>query len=222
MLKLIIGNKAYSSWSLRGWLAAKQSGLPFEEMVVPLYDADWDKRREGDEFAPSSGKVPILWDGDVVVWDSLAIVEYLNEKSGGTRFWPADDAARAMARSMAAEMHSGFAALRRKHSMNVRQVFPPKAPDDDVLADLTRIMELWAQARARFGGEGQFLFGDFGAADIMYAPVVTRIVTYSLPVARFATGYMDAVLHHPFMQDWIAGAQEEEWVIEQFEAPAKA
>jgi len=221
MLKLIIGNKAYSSWSLRGWLAAKQSGLPFEEMVVPLYDADWDKRREGDEFAPSSGKVPILWDGDVVVWDSLAIVEYLNEKSGGTRFWPADDAARAMARSMAAEMHSGFAALRRKHSMNVRQVFPPKAPDDDVLADLTRIMELWAQARARFGGEGQFLFGDFGAADIMYAPVVTRIVTYSLPVARFATGYMDAVLHHPFMQDWIAGAQEEEWVLEQFEAPAK-
>jgi glutathione S-transferase len=221
MLKLIIGNKAYSSWSLRGWLAAKQSGLPFEEMVVPLYDADWDKRREGDEFAPSSGKVPILWDGDVVVWDSLAIVEYLNEKSGGTRFWPADDAARAMARSMAAEMHSGFAALRRKHSMNVRQVFPPKTPDDDVLADLTRIMELWAQARARFGGEGQFLFGDFGAADIMYAPVVTRIVTYSLPVARFATGYIDAVLHHPFMQDWIAGAQEEEWVIEQFETPAK-
>ncbi|MDB5710988.1 MAG: glutathione S-transferase [Sphingomonas bacterium] len=221
MLKLIIGNKAYSSWSLRGWLAAKQSGLPFEEMVVPLYDADWDKRREGDEFAPSSGKVPILWDGDVVVWDSLAIVEYLNEKSGGTRFWPADDAARAMARSMAAEMHSGFAALRRKHSMNVRQVFPPQKPDDDVLADLTRIMELWAQARARFGGEGQFLFGDFGAADIMYAPVVTRIVTYSLPVARFATGYIDAVLHHPFMQDWIAGAQEEEWVLEQFETPAK-
>jgi glutathione S-transferase len=220
MLKLIIGNKAYSSWSLRGWLAAKQSGLPFEEMVVPLYDADWDKRREGDEFAPSSGKVPILWDGDVVVWDSLAIVEYLNEKSGGTRFWPQDEAARAMARSMAAEMHSGFAALRRKHSMNVRQVFPPKKPDDDVLADLTRIMELWAQARARFGGEGQFLFGDFGAADIMYAPVVTRIVTYGLPIARFATAYLDAVLRHPFMQDWIAAAQEEEWVIEQFETPA--
>ncbi|MEG3143587.1 glutathione S-transferase family protein [Sphingomonas sp. RT2P30] len=219
MLKLIIGNKAYSSWSLRGWLAAKQSGLPFEEMVVPLYDAEWDRRRAGDEFAPSSGKVPILWDGDVVVWDSLAIVEYLNEKSGGTRFWPADDAARAMARSMAAEMHSGFAALRRKHSMNVRQVFPPSRPDDDVVADLSRIMELWAQARARFGGEGQFLFGDFGAADIMYAPVITRIVTYSLPVARFATGYMDAVLHHPFMQDWIAAAQEEEWVIEQFEKP---
>src|SRR3569833_3823819 len=97
MLKLIIGNKAYSSWSLRGWLAAKQSGLPFEEMVVPLYDADWDRRREGDEFAPSSGKVPILWDGDVVVWDSLAIVDFLNDKTGSTKFWPSAEAARAKA-----------------------------------------------------------------------------------------------------------------------------
>jgi glutathione S-transferase len=219
MLKLIIGNKAYSSWSLRGWLAVRQSGLAFEEVVVPLYDEDWDKRRRGDEFAPSSGKVPILWDGDVAVWDSLAIVEYCNEKSGGGKFWPKHDPARAMARSMAAEMHSGFAALRRKHSMNVRRVFPPAKPDEDVLADVTRIMELWAQARARFGGTGQFLFGEFGAADIMFAPVVTRIATYGLPVARFALGYMDAVLNHRFMQDWIAGAQEEEWVIEQFEVP---
>ena len=115
MLKLIIGNKAYSSWSLRGWLACKQSGLPFEEVVVPLYDEDWDKRRQCDEFAPSSGKVPILWDGDIVVWDSLAIVEFLNDKTDGTKFWPKDEAARAMARSMAAEMHSGFQALRSKH-----------------------------------------------------------------------------------------------------------
>lgn len=218
-MKLIIGNKAYSSWSLRGWLAAKQSGLAFEEVVVPLYDEAWDKRRQGDEFAPSSGKVPILWDGDAVVWDSLAIVEYLNDKTGNTRFWPQGDAARAMARSMAAEMHSSFAALRRKHSMNIRQVYPPRTPDADVLADLGRIMELWAQARARFGGEGEFLFGSFGAADIMFAPVVTRIVTYSLPVPRFAQAYMLAVLQHPFLQDWIAGAQEEDWVIEQFELP---
>jgi glutathione S-transferase len=217
MLKLFIGNKAYSSWSLRGWLACKQSGLPFEEIVVPLYDAEWEQRREGDEFAPSSGKVPILWDGECVVWDSLAIVEFLNEATGGTRFWPEERAARAMARSMAAEMHSSFAALRRKHSMNVRQVYPARTPDDDVLADLNRIMELWAQARARFGGDGQFLFGEFGAADIMFAPVVTRLVTYSLPVARFAPAYMNAVLQHPFMQDWIAAAQEEEWVLEQFE-----
>ncbi|MDG5489207.1 glutathione S-transferase family protein [Sphingomonas sp. BGYR3] len=217
MLKLYIGNKAYSSWSMRGWLACKLSGLPFEEVVVPLYDAEWDQRREGDEFAPSSGKVPILWDGDVVVWDSLAIVEYLNEKSGNGRFWPADPAARAMARSMAAEMHSGFSALRRKHSMNVRQVYPPQKPDDDVLQDIQRIMELWAQARARFGGDGEFLFGDFSAADAMFAPVVTRLVTYSLPVARFAPAYMHAVLTHPWMQDWIACAQAEDWVIEKFE-----
>ncbi|WP_448661635.1 glutathione S-transferase family protein [Sphingomonas sp. CJ20] len=221
-MKLIIGNKAYSSWSLRGWLACKQSGLPFEEVVVPLYDEQWDKRREGDEFAPSSGKVPILWDGDAVVWDSLAIVEYLNDKTGNTRFWPQGDAARAMARSMAAEMHSSFAALRRKHSMNIRQVYPPQAPDDDVVRDLSRIFELWAQARARFGGEGEFLFSSFGAADIMFAPVVTRIVTYSLPVPRFAQAYMMAVLQHPFLQDWIAGAQEEDWVIEQFELTPEA
>ena len=220
MLKLIIGNKAYSSWSLRGWLAVRQSGLPFEEVVVPLYDADWDRRREGAEFAPSSGKVPILWDDEAVVWDSLAIVDYLNDKTGGTRFWPEDMTARAMARSMAAEMHSGFAALRRKHGMNIRQVYPPRTPDADVVQELSRIMELWAQARARFGGDRDFLFGDFGAVDIMFAPVVTRIVTYSLPVPRFAQSYMLAVLQHPFMQDWIAAAQEEDWVIEQFEMPA--
>ena len=219
-MKLIIGNKAYSSWSLRGWLACKQSGLPFEEVVVPLYDGDWDRRRGGAEFAPSSGKVPILWDGDdTVVWDSLAIVEYLSDKVGRDRFWPADDAARAMARSMAAEMHSSFAALRRKHSMNVRQIFEAKRPDEDVFADLARIMQLWAQARARYGGGGEFLFGAFGAADIMFAPVVTRILTYQLPIARFAAPYLDAVIQHPWMQDWIASAHEEDWVIQQYEQP---
>ncbi|MBO9622387.1 MAG: glutathione S-transferase family protein [Sphingomonas sp.] len=218
-MKLIIGNKAYSSWSLRGWLACKLSGLPFEEVVVPLYDQDWEKRREGDEFAPSSGKVPILWDGDVVVWDSLAIVEYLNDKTGGTHFWPKDMAARAMARSMAAEMHSSFSALRRKHSMNVRQIYAPKAPDADVAQDLARLVELWAEARSRYGSGGDFLFGEFGAADIMFAPVATRIVTYSLPVPRFAQAYVMALIAHPFMQDWIASAQEEDWVIEQFETP---
>jgi glutathione S-transferase len=219
MLKLIIGNKAYSSWSLRGWLACKQSGLPFEEVVVPLYDQDWDRRRQGDEFAPSSGKVPILWDGDVVVWDSLAIIEFLNDKTGNELFWPKDEAARAMARSMAAEMHSGFSALRNKHGMNIRNVYPAQRPDDDVVAELTRLMEIWAQARARFGSDGDFLFGEFGAVDIMFAPVCTRIATYQLPIARFAAGYVHAVLTHPWMQDWIAAAQEEDWVIEKFEQP---
>jgi glutathione S-transferase len=221
MRKLFIGNKSYSSWSLRGWLAAKHSGLEFEEVVVPLYDDDWDKRREGDEFAPSSGKVPILWDGDIVVWDSLAIIEYLNEKSGGDKFWPFDEGARAMARSMSAEMHSGFANLRKAHSMNTRRIFPPQTPTPEVLADVTRIMEIWAQARARYGGDGDFLFGEFGAADIMFAPVVTRFITYSLPVAQFAVPYMQAVVSHPLMQDWIAAAQAEDWVIEKFEGPVQ-
>jgi glutathione S-transferase len=222
MRKLFIGNKAYSSWSLRGWLAAKHSGLEFEEVVVPLYDDDWDKRREGDEFAPSSGKVPILWDGEIVVWDSLAIIEYLNEKSGGDKFWPVDEGARAMARSMSAEMHSGFANLRRAHSMNTRRIFPPQIATPEVLADIGRIMELWAQARARYGNDGEFLFGAFGAADIMYAPVVSRFVTYSLPVAQFAILYMQAIIQHPLMQDWIAGAQAEDWVIEKFEGAAQS
>jgi len=117
-------------------------------------------------------------------------------------------------------MHSSFTALRAKHPMNIRQAFAPRMPDDDVIADLTRIVQLWADARARWGGAGDFLFGDFGAADIMFAPVCTRIVTYSLPVPRFAQGYLAAVLGHPFMQDWIAAAQEEDWVIEQYEQPA--
>jgi glutathione S-transferase len=222
MLKLFIGNKNYSSWSLRGWLACKQSGMAFEEAVVPLYDQEWDKRREGDEFAPSSGKVPILWDGDAVVWDSLAIIEYLNEKSGNTLFWPADDGARAMARSMAAEMHSSYAALRREHSMNIRRIYPSETgPSEAVQADIERIMEIWAQARARYGGEGEFLFGEFGATDIMFAPVVTRFITYSLPVAKFAIPYMQAVISHPFMQEWIGAAQAEDWVIEKFEGPVQ-
>jgi glutathione S-transferase len=221
-MKLVIGNKAYSSWSLRGWLAVRQSGLAFEEVAVPLYDEDWSNRREGDEFAPSGGKVPILWDSDdVVVWDSLAIVEYLNEKTGGTRgYWPDDAAARAMARSMAAEMHSGFAALRRECGMNIRRIYPTAPLTPEVQADVVRIMQIWAEARARFGGEGDYLFGDWSAADMMFAPVVTRFITYSIPLPRFAVPYCQAVISHPHMQEWIGGAQAEDWVIEQFEGPA--
>ncbi|MFM9828723.1 MAG: glutathione S-transferase family protein [Sphingomonas sp.] len=220
MLKLIIGNKAYSSWSLRGWLAVKQSGLPFEEDVVPLYDEDWAKRREQADVAPSSGRVPILWDGEAVVWDSIAIISYLDTRSGGDKFWPADPAAQAMAMAISAEMHAGFTALRSQHPMNVRTRFPIRPPSAEVAADLSRIMELWAQARARFGGGGDFLFGTFGAADIMFAPVCTRITTYGLPVPRFAQAYIDAVFSHPWMQDWIAAAQEEDWVLARYEPAA--
>ncbi len=219
-MKLVIGNKAYSSWSLRGWLACRQSGLAFEEVVVPMYDADWGRRRQGDDLAPSAGKVPILWAGDAVVWGRLALVDYLADKVGRERFWPVNDAARALARSMAAEMHAGFTALRAEHSMNVRRVFPARPPSAEVAAELARITGLWKRARALWGGGGTWLFGEFGAADIMFAPVCTRIASYQLPVARFAEAYVEAVIGHPWMQDWIAAAQEEEWVLSRYEQPA--
>ena len=152
MLKLIIGNRAYSSWSMRGWLACKLSGEEFEELVVPLFDEAWEKRREGDEFAPSLRKVPILWDEECVVWDSLAIIEFLADRVGRDRFWPENDAARGMARSMAAEMHSGFSNLRRELPFNVRRVIDQGPVSDPVREEIDRIMQLWAQARARFGG----------------------------------------------------------------------
>jgi glutathione S-transferase len=217
MLRLIIGNKNYSSWSLRGWLALKQSALAFEEYVVPIYDEDWAQLRETADFAPSAGKVPILWDGDAAVWESLAILDYVNDLTGGTRFWPQDRAALALARSMATEMQSGFSALRKACPTNIRRIYPASPVSEAVQSDIDRIMTLWGQARANFGGEGSFLFGEFGAADIMFAPVVTRFNTYSLPAPPFARAYMDASIAHPFMQDWISAAQEEEWVIDRFE-----
>jgi glutathione S-transferase len=218
MLKLIIGNKAYSSWSLRGWLAVKQSGLPFEEIVVPLYDETWDKRNKGDEFAPSGGKVPILWDDKVVIWDSLAIIEWLAEKTDRARYWPKEDSARGMALSMAAEMHSSYSNVRRLYSMNVRKRFEAAEIPDEAKVEIIRILELWAEARARHGSGGPYLFGNFGAVDIMFAPVVTRFVTYSIPVPRFAAAYMEAILSHPWMREWLEAAQDEPWVIEEYEA----
>jgi len=222
LLKLIIGNRAYSSWSMRGWLAAKQSEDEFEELVVPMFDDEWEKRREGDEFAPSLGKVPILWDDDCVVWDSLAIIEFLADRVGREKYWPEDVKARGMARSMAAEMHSGFANLRRELPMNVRKSFPTRDLSNEVRNEINRILQLWAQARARFGGTGDYLFGDWCATDIMYAPVVTRFITYSIPVTRFAELYMKAVLSHPHVMEWIDKAQDEPWVIEQYEVEKAA
>ena len=219
-MKLIIGNKNYSSWSLRGWLAAKQSGLSFEEIQVPLYGEDWDaQKKDIGDIAPSHGKVPVLWDGDAVVWDSLAIVDYLADKVGRDRFWPKADDARAMARSLVAEMHAGYAALRRQCPMNVRRRTEGHRIDDEARADIVRILSLWAEARARFGKGGPFLFGTFCAADIFYAPVVSRFITYGVGVPGFAVAYMQAVWEHEWLQDWIEAAEAEEWVIEQWEKP---
>lgn len=217
-MNLIIGNKAYSSWSLRGWLAAKHSGLAFDALVVPLYDDDWTERRKAADFAPSNGKVPILWDGDIAVWESLAIIDYLDEKTGRTRgFWPDDIAARAMARSMAAEMHAGFVPLRQNHSMNLRRSYAPAPLRPEVEADVARITALWSEARTRFGAGGDFLFGAWSAADIMYAPVVTRLRTYAIPLPTEAAAYCDAVIAHPHMAEWAQAAQDETWVIDKFE-----
>ena len=220
-MKLIIGNKNYSSWSLRGWLAAKQSGLAFEEITVPIHGEHWDRRkRELDDVQPSSGKVPILWDGDSVIWDSLAIMEYLADKVGRDRFWPKDDDARGMARAMVAEMHAGYRALRAELPMNVRARKQLDHVSAEAREDIVRILQLWAEARARHGRAGPFLFGTFGAADVFYAPVVSRFVTYGIGVPGFAQSYMEAIWEHAWMEQWTAASGEEEWVIEQYEAIA--
>lgn len=215
MLKIIVGNKRYSSWSLRGWLAVKQSGLPYEERVIPMWTDAYDAAKA--EGLLPSGKVPTLWDGDLVVWDSLAIVEHLAERAGRDRFWPADPAARAFARSIAAEMHSGFAPLRQQCGMNLGRRYPGFAINAEALADIARITNLWAEARERFGAGGDYLFGGFGAADIMFAPVVTRFVTYDVALPDTARTYVDAVVAHPFMREWQAGADAETIVIDKYD-----
>ena len=221
-MKLIIGNKNYSSWSLRAWLACKQAGLGFEELTVPILDEDWEqRRRSSEELAPSSGKVPVLWDGDAVVWDSLAIIEYLADKVGRDRFWPKADEARAMARSMVAEMHSSYLPLRRALPMNIRAKVEGVGIDAEVRADIVRILTLWAEARARFGKGGPFLFGTFCAADVIYAPVVSRFLTYGVGVPGFAVSYMQAVWEHEWMKQWVSSAEAEDWVIEQYEVPVR-
>ena len=217
-MKIIIGNKNYSSWSLRGWLAVKQSGLSFEEIVTPLYGEDWDQRHQKDGLEPSFGKVPILWDDEAVIWDSLAILEYLADKVGRDRFWPKDDDARGMARSMVAEMHSSYQALRGECPMNVRKRFDGFEPSEACKADILRILGLWAEARSRFGNGGPYLFGTFGAADIFFAPVVSRFISYQIPVPGFAAAYMQAIWEHEWMQGWIEASENEEWVIKQYDS----
>ncbi|MEM6266482.1 MAG: glutathione S-transferase family protein [Pseudomonadota bacterium] len=217
-MKLIIGNKNYSSWSMRGWLAAKQSGLPFEEITVPILGEQWDQQKQSlGDVQPSSGKVPILWDGDTVIWDSMAILEYLADKVGRDRFWPKDENARGMARAMVAEMHSSYAALRSEMPMNVRRRVPLQNVTDQTRADIVRVLQLWAEARARHGTSGPYLFGTFGAADIFYAPVVSRFMTYGVGVPGFAQSYMQAIWEHDWTRQWIEAAEEEQWVIEQYE-----
>ncbi|HWI85042.1 MAG TPA: glutathione S-transferase [Sphingomonas sp.] len=217
MIRIIVGNKAYSSWSLRGWLALRQSGLPFDEEMVSLYDESWDARRLQPDLLPSAGKVPIVWDGEIPVWESLAIIDYLADKVGRNRFWPADDAARGFARSIAGEMHAGFADLRNECPTNFRKTFPTKAISAGAQTNVDRIVHLWNEALTRFGSEDGFLFGEFGAADIMYAPVTTRFTTYGLPLPAFAADYCRRVQAQPFVKAWLDAAHAETGVIAKFE-----
>jgi glutathione S-transferase len=211
-LVLIVGNKNYSSWSLRPWLAMKVLGLEFEERRVSLYVPG--AKEALLDYSPA-GKVPILIDGERRVWDSLAILEYLAE--GYPQLWPAAPAARALARSISAEMHSGFAALRQHMSMNIRKRHPGKGRTPESLADITRIVAMWTDCRARFGAAGPFLFGAFSAADAMYAPVVLRFRTYAVELPPACRAYADAVLALPALGEWIEAAQRETESLPQFE-----
>ena len=213
-LVLVIGNKAYSSWSLRPWLLMKQAGIGFEEVRLSLY-AEGAKQKLL-QHSPT-GKVPVLKDGDLTVWDSLAICEYLAERHPEKQLWPAQPAARARARSISAEMHSGFANLRNQMPMNVRREFPGRARTPEVAAEVARIEAIWNECRGRHGADGPFLFGAFSIADAMYAPVASRFRTYGVALAGAGTQYVAAIHALPAMREWVAGAQAEAEVNPQYE-----
>lgn len=209
-LTLLMGNKAYSSWSLRPWLMLKHAGLPFREIVVPLRQPDTAARIR--EHSPS-GRVPCLLHGERTMWESLAIAEYVAELAPAAGLWPEDAHARAVARSVSAEMHAGFTALRTSMSMDLKQERPGEGMTPETAADIVRIEALWADARARFGQAGPFLFGRFGIADAMFAPVVTRFATYGVAVGSGTRAYMDAVLALPAMREWTEAAKAEPWEL---------
>jgi glutathione S-transferase len=211
-LTLVIGNKNYSSWSLRPWLAMKQAGIPFVEQRIALYQPD--SRRRVLEHSPS-GKVPVLEDGATRVWDSLAILEYLAEKFPDRGLWPRSAAARASARSISAEMHSGFAALRARMPMNLRNSYPGQGLTPEVEADIARIVSLWTECRAT--ASGPFLFGDFCIADAMFAPVATRFVTYGVKLPPACQRYVETLIALPALQLWYADARAEREVLEEYD-----
>ncbi len=211
-LRLILGNKNYWSWSFRPWLALTVAGIPFEETVLPIYIPG--AREKILEHSPS-GKVPVLIDGAVHVWESLAIIEYAAEKFPGAGLWPQRREVRAHARAIANEMHGGFLPLRRACPMNMRRAVGAIELSPDVLANVARIDEIWTDCRARY--RGPFLFGAFGAADAMFAPVVSRLHTYAVAVGPIARVYMDAVMALPAWGEWQAAAAQEHWMLPEFE-----
>lgn len=205
-LRLVIGNKSYSSWSLRPWLFLRQHGLDFEEVRLPL-DSDTFRQRIG-ELSPS-GRVPVLHDGDRVVWDSLAILEYLADVHPQIGGWPDDIGARALARCIAAEMHAGFADLRSELPMNCGRRGELHAISAGARRDIERVQAIWRRARELHGQDGPFLFGAFGIADAMYAPVAIRFRGYGVPLDATSQAYVETLYALPAMRDWLAGAAAE-------------
>ena len=214
-LKLVIGNKNYSSWSMRPWLALRANDIAFEEVFIPLYTGEADKQRILD--VTPSGKVPALVDGDITIWDSLAIIEYAAERFPQARLWPEDRAARAHARSISAEMHSGFVALRSECGMNLHRPVKAIALSADARANIARIQEIWIECRERYGKSGPFLFGGFSGADAMFAPVVHRFRTFAIELAPVAADYMKTMMALPAFQEWTQAGLAETIVIEKFE-----
>jgi len=216
MLKLVIGNKNYSSWSMRPWLALRANDIPFEEVFIPLYT---DNKADKDRILSfsRSGKVPSLVDGDITVWDSLAIIEYLAERFPEARLWPQDRAARAHARSISAEMHSGFLPLRNECGMNLHRPVGAVTLSEDARANIVRIEEIWTDCRTRYGRGGPFLFGAFTAADAMYAPVVHRFRTYAIKVGPLAQAYVETMMALPAFAEWTKAGLAETLLIEKFE-----
>jgi glutathione S-transferase len=207
-LTLIIGNKNYSPWSLRPWLFMKHADVEFQEILIPL---DTPETREQIERYGPSGRVPVLRHGKLCVWDSLAICEYAAELCG--KGWPKAPEARAVARAVCAEMHSGFSTLRSLWPMNARARNRRTAVTAALEADIERIDEIWNDCRARFGSDGPWLFGDYGIADAMYAPVVLRFNTYSARISQSARWYMASVLEDAALQEWLQAAKQEPWTI---------
>lgn len=213
-MTLVIGNKNYSSWSLRPWLYLKHFGIPFSEIKIALYG---ERYKEKILETSPSGKVPALKDGDLIIWDSLAIMEYLADKFPALQSWPKNIQERAVARSVSAEMHSGFFGLREHLPMNCRKTLNGFTPPDKAIDDIDRVKQIWTNCRKQFGHKGPWLFGEFSIADCMYAPVVMRFETYRIETSPIIDKYCQTVKQHPAMLEWNAAAREESDIIEESE-----
>jgi glutathione S-transferase len=207
---LYIGNKNYSSWSLRPWLAMKVAGIEFEEKLILLFDDDW--KANIAKVSPSA-RVPVLTDGDLTLWETMAILEYLAERHPDKGLWPEDVNARAIARAVSNEMHAGFTALRGNMPMNIRKSHPGKGMGEGVADDIARICEIWNDCRSRFGSGGDFLFGNFSIADAMFAPVVSRLTTHVVALDDVSATYRDAVQALPEMIEWSDAGRAEPWIV---------